>query len=205
MALIDSSAEVPSVSSQFCEELALEMQPLGQLLELEGTGGATISYLGFMEVNLQIPGIQHYNEDVLLLVILTMTYSQTVPVMIGSKIIDRALSVITKGELEKVTTTWRQAHFGAVRARSLQLSHINPSKTGMEEEVSHSSPGSDTVEVQKFSLDDVKGPVCTIQKVTLPLLGTVSVCANTSVKGHCMQVHVLMEPMLGCQQRWYQQ
>ena len=69
MTLINSSAQVSSVSSQFCEELALEIQPLGQLLELEGTGGAATPYLGFMEVNLQIPGIQCYTEDVLLLVI----------------------------------------------------------------------------------------------------------------------------------------
>ena len=34
MALIDSGAQVSSVSSQFCEELALEIQPLGWLLEL---------------------------------------------------------------------------------------------------------------------------------------------------------------------------
>ena len=43
MALIDSGAQVPSVSSLFCEELALEIQPLGWLLELEGMG-APLSY-----------------------------------------------------------------------------------------------------------------------------------------------------------------
>ena len=85
------------MSSQFCKELALEIQSLGQLLELEGTGGSAIPYLGFVEVNLQIPGIQHYNEDVLLVVIATMTYSKMVLVIVGSKIIDRALSLITKG------------------------------------------------------------------------------------------------------------
>ena len=57
VALIDSSAQVSSVSSQFCEKLTLEIQALGQLLELEGTGGTTIPYLGFMEGNIQIPGI----------------------------------------------------------------------------------------------------------------------------------------------------
>ena len=59
--------------------------------------------------------------------------------------------------------------------------------------------GSDSVEVQKFSLNNVKGPVCTTQKVTIPPFGTVTVHANTSVKGHCMWVHVLTEPMLGPQ------
>ena len=72
------------------------------------------TYLGFVEVNLQIPGIQPYNEDVLLLDIPTMTYSKMVPVMVGSKIIDRALSLIMNGEFEEVTMMWRQAHFGDV-------------------------------------------------------------------------------------------
>ena len=82
-----------------------------------------------MEVNLQIPGIANYNEDVLLLVIPTMTYSKMVLVMVGSKIKDRALSLMTQGELAKVTTTWRQAHFGAVISGSLQLSHMSLNKS----------------------------------------------------------------------------
>ena len=103
--VIDSGAQVSSVGSQFCEELALQIQPLGQLLELEGTGGAAIPYLGFLEVNFQIPGITNYNDDVLLQVIPTMIYSEMVPVMVGSKILDRALSLMTKGELAKATMT----------------------------------------------------------------------------------------------------
>ena len=95
--LIDSGAQISSISSQFCQDLALQIQPLGQLLELKGTGSSAILYLRFVEVNLQILGIKNYNEDVLLLVIPTMTYSETVPIMVGSKIIDRAMSIITKG------------------------------------------------------------------------------------------------------------
>ena len=92
---------------------------------------------------------------------------------------------------------WRQAHLEAVMSGLLQLSYINSSKTGKEEEVSHFSPGSDPAEVWKFSLDDIRGPVCTTQKVTIPLFGTASVHANLSVKGYCMWVYVLKEPMPG--------
>ena len=56
-ALVDLGAQVLTMSAQLCEELGLEIQPLGRLLELEGTGGAAIPYLRFVEVNLQIPGI----------------------------------------------------------------------------------------------------------------------------------------------------
>ena len=46
----------------------------------------------------------------MLLVIQTMTYSEKVPVMVWSKIIDRAMGMITKGELVRATVTWKQAH-----------------------------------------------------------------------------------------------
>ena len=139
-----------------------------------------------MEVNLQIPGIKNYNEDVLLLVIPTTTYSEMVQVVVGSKIIDKALSLMTTGELAKANTTWQQAHFGAVILGLLQLSHSCSCKNSMGEEAKHSSKKSDPVEVQKFSLDDVKGPVHTMQKVTITPFGTINVHTSTNAKGHCM-------------------
>ena len=60
-ALVDPGAQVSTISARLCKELDLKIQPLGQLLELEGTGGAAIPYLGFVEVNLQIPGVRRYN------------------------------------------------------------------------------------------------------------------------------------------------
>ena len=85
---------------------------------------------------------------------------------------------------------------------SLWSCHVSPtssSKPGVKEEVSHSSPESDLMELQKFCIDDVKGPVCTTWKVIIPPFSTVNMQANSSVKGHCMQVHVLTEPMPGPQ------
>ena len=57
----------------------------------------------------------------------------------------------------------------------------------------------DPVEEQKSQLDGIKGAVHNTQKVTIPPFHTVKVGANTSVKGHCMKVHVLTEPVLGPQ------
>ena len=138
-ALIDLGAQVLSVSTQFCKDLALPIQPLGWLLESEGTGGAAIPYLGFVEVNLQIPGIRNYNEDVLLLVIPTMAYSKMVPVMVGSKIIDKALSLMIVGELAETTMTWKRTHFEVVMLGSLQLSCSSSGESEMKEGA-YSSP-----------------------------------------------------------------
>ena len=197
-ALIDLGAHVSSISAQFCRDLALQIQPLDQVLELEGTGGAAIPHLGFVEVNLQILGIRNY-KNVLLLVIPTMTYSKMVPVMVGTKIIDKALSVMTTGELAKATMPWRQAHLGAVMLGSLQLSCRGSDKREIGERAKFSPKSSDPVEVQKFQLDDVKGLVHTTQKVTIPPFGTINVWANTSVRAHCKWVHVLAELALSPQ------
>ena len=115
-----------------CEDLGLKIQSLGQLLEFKETGGAAIPYLRFVKVNLQIPGIRGYNEDVLLLAIPTTAYTEGVLVVVGLKIIDRALSCMTAGELAPVTVTWQQAHFGAVMLGLLQLSHSSSDKPNQE-------------------------------------------------------------------------
>ena len=105
--------------------MTLKVHPLGRLLDLEGTGGSTIQYLGYIEVNLQIQGIKGYNEDILLLVIPTMTYSEKVPVMVRSKIIDGVMGMMTKGKLLRATMTWKWAPFGVVMSRLLQLSYTD--------------------------------------------------------------------------------
>ena len=149
-------------------------------------GGAAIPYLRYVEVSLQILGIKGYNKDVLLLVIPTMTYSKAVPVMVDTKIIDKALSLITVGELVKATMTWRQAHFGAVMLGSVQIPCGGSDQCEVTTGATSSIHQGGTVEVWKFQLNDVKGLVCTTQKVTIPPFSTINIWANTSVKGHCM-------------------
>ena len=198
-ALIDLGAQVSNISTQLCKDLGLEIQPLGQLLELEGTGGAAIPYLGFVEVSLQILELRGYNEDVLLLAIPTMAYTEEVMVVVGSKTIDRALSCMTAGELAHATVTWQQAHFGAVMLGSLWLSHSSSDKPKSGERLKDFSQENDPVEVWKSQLDGIKSAVLPTQKVTIPPFHTVKVGANASNKGHCMKVHVLTEPALGPQ------
>ena len=81
--------------------------------------------------------------------------------------------------------------------RSLQLCHSCSCENSTGEGARCSSKKGDPVEVQKFSLDYVKGLVHTTQKVIIPLFGTINVCTSTSVKGHSMHAHVLIELMPG--------
>ena len=141
----------------------------------------------------------------LLLVIPTMTYSKTVQVMVGTKIIDKALSLMTVGELAKATMTWRQAHFGAVMSGSLQLSHSNSDKSEVTKGATSSSQPGDAVEVWKFRLNDVKGSVHTTQKVTIPPfsnVGQTPVSRDTACECMSLQSQHLVP---SCQQQWYPQ
>ena len=95
-----------------------------------------------------------------------------------------------------MTTTWKQSHFGAVMSGSLQLPHASSNATGVQKKVIHSSPKGYPMEVREFCLDDVRGPVNTMQ-VTIPPFSTISVHTNTSVKGHYMWIHMLTELMPG--------
>ena len=81
----------------------------------------------------------------------------------------------------------------------LQLSHSSSDKPKPGEKLKDFSQENDPVEVWKSQLDGIKGAVCTTQKVTTPSFHMVKVGANASVKGHCMKVHILMEPVLGPQ------
>ena len=78
---------------------------------------------------------------------------------------------------------------------SLQLSCSSSEKLKIE----NFSRENDPVEVWKYQLDGVKGAVCTTQKVTILPFQTINIKANAGVKGHCMKVHVLTEPVLGPQ------
>ena len=63
-----------------------------------------------------------YNEDILLLVILTMTYSEKIPViMVRSKSIDWVMGMMINGELMRAAAIWKQAYFGFIMSGSLQL------------------------------------------------------------------------------------
>ena len=130
--------------------MALKVHPLSRLLELEDTSSSAVPYLGYIEVNLQIPGIKCYNENVLLLVILTMAYSEKVPVMVRFKIIDRAMGMMKKGELARATTTWKQAHFSVVMSRSLQLPCTDSRGNGEVGREVTPSPGSDPTAPREF-------------------------------------------------------
>ena len=75
-------------------------------LHLEGMGSVTIPYNGYVDANLTIPALPHYNEDVLFWVVANHTYGDRVPVQISTYIIDQLVASMTEKELQKAGETW---------------------------------------------------------------------------------------------------
>ena len=129
---------------------------------------------------MQIPSIRGYNEDVLMLVILTTTYAKKALVMVSSKIIDRAMKVITKGELARAKGTWKQAPFGVVMSGSLQLPHTHAGGRALTKGLPLSTTTIPTVP-KEFHLDDVQGHIHTTKRIMIPPFRTVNIHGQTDV------------------------
>ena len=137
--------------------------------------GADIPYLGYVEVRMQIPGINSFDQDILILVSHTITcYHKRVPIQVGSRIIDQIVKSLTEEELKSLSQSWKLAYMSTVLSKSSQVSDI------------------------EFDLDQVKGKVVVTKMVVVPAFQTLIVKGLTKVTGHQKHVHVLVEPSPKC-------
>ena len=97
--LVDSGAQISSISDKFAKLLKLPVNKLETLLDLEPMGGGSVPYEGYVEVKMQVPGIAAFDLDVLMLVIPESEYSKRVPVTLGTLHIDEIIHLIMDEEL----------------------------------------------------------------------------------------------------------
>ena len=170
-ALVDSGAMILMMSKGYCDEHGYEIQPLYRLVPIEGSGGADVPYLGYVEVRMHIPGISFFDQYVLMLISQTTTdYHRRVPIQVGSCIIDQVTNCITEEELQSLSQSWKLAYVSTIISKLSQVGD------------------------QEFDLDQVKGKVVTTLKVKIPAFQTMIAKGFTKVTGHQKPVHVLVEP-----------
>ena len=98
-ALVDSGAQISAVSMAFVKCHSLPIWQLQQLLDFEGFGGMDIPYIGYTQIQLQIPGIKDYDKDILVFIQKDSCYSEQVPVILGTLHIKDVIQLATREEL----------------------------------------------------------------------------------------------------------
>ena len=74
--------------------------------------------LDYFEGRIQIPGINSFDQDVLMLVSHTTTrYHKRVPFQVGSRIIDQVVKSIMDEELKSLSQSWKFAYVSTVLSK----------------------------------------------------------------------------------------
>ena len=110
--LLDLGAQLSSITATCARELGLEIKKLQTILDLEATGGGDVPYEGYVKLNLDIPEVAKFKEDVLMLVVRDSVYGERVPVAIGTLHLDMILERATKEELDNMGKKWQRGSIG---------------------------------------------------------------------------------------------
>ena len=78
-------------------------------MQIEGSGGVEVPYLGYVEIHLKIPEIKAFDQDVLLLIIPNSAHTQCTPITLGTLHVDMAIRLATEKELKNLNKQWQRS------------------------------------------------------------------------------------------------
>ena len=126
-ALIDTGACISAMTKSYVEALELEIKPLESMLDIEGTGGGKVPYHGYVKCKLNLPQIEKFDHDVLMLVIDDSQYGARVPIQLGTLHIDMAIDLATVEERMKFKRKWERAEMASyLRMAGMQVEEGKP-------------------------------------------------------------------------------
>ena len=108
-ALLDSCSQLSAISWTWVKRLKLEPKLLQSILQIEGSGGLEVPYLGYVEVHLEIPEVKAFNQDVLLLTVPDSTHTRSTPIALGTLHIDMAIKLAIEEKLKNLNKQWQRS------------------------------------------------------------------------------------------------
>ena len=170
-ALIDSGAQLSTISKSLVTALKLLIHKLNTLIEAEVFGEGVIPYVGYVEARLGIPGIKAMDKDSLFMVSNNSPYMDRVPIQLGRLHIREAISCATNAEMDQLATAWKTANFPPLD-KNLKINK------------------------PEFDLNKIKGHVKLTKSVTIAPFQTIHALGLTECDQHFKRVNVLVEPNL---------
>ena len=112
-ALIDSSSKLSSISLAWVKKLKLNPRQLQSVLQIEGSGGLDVPYLGYVETDLKVPVVKAFDTEVLLLIVPDSVHTVHTPITLQTLHIDIAIKLATKKQLENLNKQWNRSLIAA--------------------------------------------------------------------------------------------
>ena len=72
------------------------------MLQIEGSRGSEVPYLGYVETRLKVPEVSAFDTDVLLLIVPDSEHTACTPITLRTLHIDITINLSTKTELESL-------------------------------------------------------------------------------------------------------
>ena len=114
MALLDNGAQVNTIMLRYVHEHSLEVGPItdfmGSRVTCVGLDNAYTRLMGYMVIQVQVDGVQGYDEDQIALVIPDFSkFAARVPVIFGMPTIGQVVNVMREAEMDTLATPWANA------------------------------------------------------------------------------------------------
>ena len=105
MALLDNGAQVNTITLRYVKEHSLPVGPITNLMGSKvaciGLGNAYTRLLGYVVIQVQVDGVQGYNEDQIALIIPDFSnFATRVPIILGTPTIGQVVNVMREAEME---------------------------------------------------------------------------------------------------------
>ena len=180
MALLDNGAQVNTIMLRYVSTHSLQVGPITDLMGSKvacvGLGNAYTRPLGYVVIQVQVDGVQGYDEDQIALVIPDFSnFATRVPVILGTPTIAQVVNVMREVEMDALTTPWANA----------RVVHLLAVQRMMPMEVGDGQEG-------KFDSNDDDPLVYTQKAQTLEPFSShvISVKTGKAYLGECINVMV---------------
>ena len=114
MALLDNGMQINTIMPSYVKSHSLEMglitNLIGGRVACVGLGNAYTQPLGYIIVQVQVHGVQDYNEDQIALVVPDLSnFMERIPIILGTPTISCIINVMKEREIDALATPWANA------------------------------------------------------------------------------------------------
>ena len=135
MALLDNGVQVNTITLKYIKEHSLPVGPItdimGSKVTCIGLGNAYTRLLGYVIIQVQVDGVQGYDDNQIALIILDFSnFGMRVPVFLGTPTIGQVFNVMREAEMDTLAMPWANARV----AHLLAIRRMTPVEVGIDRE-----------------------------------------------------------------------